>query len=399
MRDSYDLTYINCQICCHDDCKKIYESNFDTGPVFGKVSIVNVICNFCGFIYQNPRFSASSLSYFYSHSDISSGATFRSDLPGSRQDTLIKERLHYIEGSVKHVSHEKPSLIIDVGCSTGNLLASVNIPDFEKLGIEPSRSAAQTASNSGINVINDFFENVHLSDNTADIITLISILEHATDINIILDKSKILLKPGGILIVEVPDSLKPTVQISDYFSFEHLSHFTIHTLTSFFAKHGFDVLDIDTNLSVPALRVCAGPKENIELQQSNVRAELHTTEKVIDNYKEQRNIFVASTIKIISTHIENWEKEKLVIGIFGAGMHSHLLFNYLDLSTIVKHIFDNDPNKHGKYFLNFEILHPSMMDKLKLDVIIISSRDFQDEIYDQISPVCAKRKTSILRLY
>jgi 2-polyprenyl-3-methyl-5-hydroxy-6-metoxy-1,4-benzoquinol methylase len=63
-------------------------------------------------------------------------------------------------------------------------------------------------------------------DKKYDAISCISSLEHYYNPNIVLNKFKNLLILDGILILEVPDTLNPKAQLAEFFSFEHLSHFT-----------------------------------------------------------------------------------------------------------------------------------------------------------------------------
>ncbi len=73
------------------------------------------------------------------------------------------------------------------------------------------------------------------------------------------------------------------------------------------------------------------------------------------------------------------------ITIYGAGSHTEFLYRYTDIEKCnVSMIVDSNPNKHGQEFLSHTIEPPEHISPDNTDAVIISSRAFQDEIYEQI---------------
>ena len=81
--------------------------------------------------------------------------------------------------------------------------------------------------------------------------------------------------------------------------------------------------------------------------------------------------------------IKNVEGKKAAI--FGAGEHSAQLIKSanIDLSKI-DYFLDNDPNKQGEKFFGLPIHSPKIIQKGLLELILISSYDYQEEISDII---------------
>ena len=162
---------------------------------------------------------------------------FHENKPNSRHGLLLKERISFINSFL--ISKTKGQFL-DIGCGNGELLIKLDLPGWDLVGLEPGNGSDSVKTKS-ISIINDVIENLG-NQKQYDAISLISSLEHVYDPQkVILIISK-LLKKGGVLFIEVPDSKKPIAQIAEFYSFEHLSHFTDYTLEYLLHKNGFKVM-------------------------------------------------------------------------------------------------------------------------------------------------------------
>jgi len=74
--------------------------------------------------------------------------------------------------------------------------------------------------------------------------------------------------------------------------------------------------------------------------------------------------------------------------LFGAGETAEIIYNASkSLALEIIGIVDNDPVKQNKLFGNLTVSHPSCIERMKPDGIIIASMGRQDEIYAQIKPL------------
>ena len=62
-------------------------------------------------------------------------------------------------------------------------------------------------------------------------------------------------------------------------------------------------------------------------------------------------------------------------------------------------MFDSDLKKKGKIFNKYKIKHYKEIKNHKVDVIIISSVNFEDEIYRHLKQININKKFRIIRLY
>ena len=159
-------------------------------------------------------------------------------LPG--QYNIIEKYLH------------SETTLADIGCNRGQLLAAVqvkeNLNNENLLGIDfldqriwdfPLR----------IEDLNDTKLSSNLSDlaGAFDIVTITSVLEHILDPRKLLTVLHDILKPDGILFVEVPNALdqlsKQRLLTTSIVHPHHLHYFTPTTLHSTLSDCGFEILE------------------------------------------------------------------------------------------------------------------------------------------------------------
>jgi SAM-dependent methyltransferase len=101
--------------------------------------------------------------------------------------------------------HKRAGAILDVGCAGGRFLSQFfRDGDWEKWGVEPSSFAATRAVENGITVLRGELGNVELPESKFDVITVIGVLLYFRRPFEDLLKLRNALRPGGILIVELP---------------------------------------------------------------------------------------------------------------------------------------------------------------------------------------------------
>lgn len=143
--------------------------------------------------------------------------------------------------------------ILDVGVGLGRLLGP--LPELDRYGMDISLNYLHMAQSKGINVCQSMIEDMPYREHLFDIITCTDVLEHVLDLNFCTNKILSVLKPGGILIVRVPNRedmsayLSPNVK----YKFVHLRSFDESNLRLFFTKiMNCDILEVGPGVHVPA---------------------------------------------------------------------------------------------------------------------------------------------------
>ncbi len=170
-----------------------------------------------------------------------------------RDDDYIKEESLFINIFQKRanliLNLSKPGKVLEVGCSTGILLSLLQAKGWDVTGVEISKPAAEIAKNRGIKVYEQKFEKIKFTEKY-DCIIFNHTLEHLENPVQILEKTKSLLKPKGLLYIDLPnfDSLTAMIFRKKWTLLlpqEHLWHFTSKSFKLLMNKLDFKILLIE----------------------------------------------------------------------------------------------------------------------------------------------------------
>lgn len=202
-------------------------------------------CRACGLVRLDPSPTPEVLSlaypdHYHAYAKPSSAVT-RALVRLSKRKTAARLASHLPSGGT----------ILDVGCSTGELLATVGkLGNYQLWGVEYKAEAAGEAEARGIRVWRGEFEHADVPSSSVDVVVLQHVLEHVSDPAETLRKIRGALKPSGWLFGEVPniDALDARI-FGRYWGGghapRHLWHFTPRTLSETLQRSGFEALSID----------------------------------------------------------------------------------------------------------------------------------------------------------
>lgn len=95
--------------------------------------------------------------------------------------------------------------VLDVGCGEGNFLAKVQRKGAIAFGIELNKKAAKIAMGKGLHIYEELLDN-HALDSFYDTVTSFQVLEHVADPLAFVRGCIRLLRPGGTLVIGVPNN-------------------------------------------------------------------------------------------------------------------------------------------------------------------------------------------------
>jgi SAM-dependent methyltransferase len=197
-------------------------------------------CSACGTAQTLPRPPEETLGRYYPPGYYPTGGYDpvyyrRRILPAQREKLAI-------------VRTFRPSgTLLDIGCGAGFFVREASQGGFSAEGIEFSHEAAEFGRReSGVRITEGDFLDSQFADHSFDVVTLWHVLEHLPRPAESLRKIRSLIRPGGLLIIAVPnfDSIQATVFRGHWYHLEvprHLYHFTPAALRRFLGSQGFDV--------------------------------------------------------------------------------------------------------------------------------------------------------------
>jgi SAM-dependent methyltransferase len=136
--------------------------------------------------------------------------------------------------------------VLDVGCGRGVLLSGLARRGFEAHGFEMSASAASGVDPRAVVRVGKSLREADYPSAYFDQVIIWHVLEHLPDPRETLQEIRRVLKPGGRLVVAVPNysSLQARCSGANWFHLDpprHLFHFTAEGLRQLLASTGFDI--------------------------------------------------------------------------------------------------------------------------------------------------------------
>jgi len=242
------------------------------------------------------------------------------------------------------------------------------------------------------------FENVSFNEKEFDVISIRHVLEHVDDAFNTIMLMKKYLKGDGIIFIEVPNIERfDYYNIADSYDFQHIYNFSKNTIKNYLNKCGLEIIDIELKLAYAGMRFICKKGDFLDIKNN-----YEDTRNIVLNYKKKREENLKYISQLLNEKNREWEKNNSKIYIYGAGFHTATMFHYVmnDAEFNIVGLIDMDEKKEGKSFFGYRTYNAKKLDDIvtDIDVIIISSYAFQEEIYKYLKPLENKR-TEIVKLY
>lgn len=259
-----------CPVCFNKKDKIVY---FNLDQVY-KTRIFNVNkklsinrCLSCGIVFTNPHLSYSDLKDYYTEDYGAFHITERSAFFNKFKDLIKNQTLnqYFNYGSRKWwrfllylfkfpLAHYPLKLengrILDVGCGAGNYLMEVKKLGWEPYGLDPSPIAVKVAKGRGLNNISiGTLPGFKFGSDFFDAVVMFHVFEHIPNPNEVLEEIKRILKPGGTLIIGLPNFNSFGSKIFRKYwaglSFPlHYFHYNGDTLSLLLERHKFSITGV-----------------------------------------------------------------------------------------------------------------------------------------------------------
>jgi SAM-dependent methyltransferase len=320
----------------------------------------------------------------------------------SYSDSWLEHSAKFTRAATKRLALGPESMVIEVASNDGYLLKNFVNEGVPVLGIEPAANVAEVAVASGVPTEVAFFGRESAArilerGAAADLVVANNVLAHVPDLDDFLGGVADILKPNGVLTIEVPHVLRMLeANEFDTIYHEHLSYFSLLAACEVLSRRGLRVCDVE---ELPthggSLRIWAtlpGASEAWPTRPAVDRVlakERASGLDAIDGYLAFAPR-VESLIADLWSCLHNAKAESARVAAYGAAAKGNTLLNTAGVTTDdIGYVVDRSPHKQGRFLpgSHLPIYEPNQVRRDRSDYLIVLPWNLRDEIIAQMADV------------
>lgn len=232
-----------CVVCGKKQEKQFTYKNFDY-----------YTCPYCGHVTTYPFPTRDEMEKHYQKKFKEGNYQLAQEF-AQEYKVVYRQFVHLLKNALKRENtNTKKIKVLDVGCFTGDFLVLMKEAGADVYGLELQDDAVKIANKKlhgrvkTADVMTDVFPAVRF-----DVITLLGIVEHVTDPMKLIKRSTELLKRGGILMVQTPNSSSVLSRLTKqlwppYAPVEHIHLFSRDSLTKALQQYGYTNITYTTHI-------------------------------------------------------------------------------------------------------------------------------------------------------
>lgn len=229
--------YSHCAVCGQSDVRRLLSCEPNIPGLGSRYEIG--ICSNCGLGRIVPAPTARELEVAY-RATPTPAMSGRGENERQSAARALWRRLNRRDSIVAYVQGPE---VADVGCNTGDLLEVLRNNGYKVIGFERNSEALEIARSRGLEVVDTDVAQLKLKPGSYNSVVLSHVLEHVCDPVDVLRRCLEGLKPGGRLIVQVPNMDSPARRLfgRHWHGWDvpyHLWHFNAKTISKAFSAAG-----------------------------------------------------------------------------------------------------------------------------------------------------------------
>ncbi|RIK43879.1 MAG: hypothetical protein DCC55_04265 [Chloroflexi bacterium] len=272
MTETLPTEFVNCNLCGAQDASVVY-------PEVRRIDTVGtqvVQCNGCGLVYLNPRLKRLADNFTLNEAYLRQFYLPLYQNVGllGPDGALEAEKIYQIYQRYlsQMRSYRQTNRVLDVGCAIGLFLVATNADGWESYGVDPSEPLSTYGREKyGVEIYHSELSQMAFPRRHFDVVTLWNVIEHLLDPMAVLREVHRVLRPGGLLILQMPnwddiarEFLGPQW---DMFVTDHFYYFTHATTRQMLARTGFTLKDIES------AELCASEVDEIASKRDRAAAD------------------------------------------------------------------------------------------------------------------------------
>jgi len=320
----------------------------------------------------------------------------------SYSDSWLAHCADFTRAVTKRLSLGPESMVIEVASNDGYLLRNFVTAGIPVLGVEPAANVAEVAIAAGVPTEIAFFGRDRAGDivargHAADLVVANNVLAHVPDLDDFVAGLASVLKPTGVLTIEVPHVLRMIEGTEfDTIYHEHLSYFSLLAARNVLERRGLRVFDVEElpthggSLRIWATRPGAGEAspETSAVEQV-LEAERAAKLDAVEGY-EAFAPRVERLLAELRSFLRNARVKGEGVAAYGAAAKGNTLLNAASVTTDeIAYVVDRNPHKQGRFLpgSHLPILEPDHVRRDRPDYLLLLPWNLRDEITDQMADV------------
>lgn len=313
MLQHQELCSTPCNICGSMDVSVLANHSRSGKP------LRTVICKDCGLVWSDPL-PHNPKSYY------------EDDYRVEYKGTFTPKPKHILRAGKVALSRRKllgdwiaqPQKMLDVGTGGGEFAYLMQSLGHDVSGIEPNKGYAEYSRQEyGLKVQVGFIQDIQQPIESFGLITIWHVLEHTENPTAVIEKLYALLKPEGVLVVEVP-TIEATCQSPlSTFHEAHIFNFNLNTLRKLGEKIGF--VEVEHKLSADGANITLffkkpGAKaKTLSNDNLKIPGNAERIRSIVTNHSNLKHYLTLEPYRRLVTRLSKAIGEKLATANFQSG--------------------------------------------------------------------------------
>lgn len=266
---------------------------------------------------------------------------------------------------------------LEIGAGEGSLCVSMQKHKINMVALEPSFQLSKLSEKQGVTTVQGFFDSSFYQqrEEQFDFVVVRHVLEHIDNIDDFMKGIYHVLKPNGVIIIEVP-YLGNIINEKQYYAFffEHLSYFSLHSLEKMFHRYQFQ--PFYSKYVYPE-----GGSILIAAQKGNRYSK--STSYVEDSFHLQNIYTFSEGLTQFQNSFQQFVKEHRPLAAYGAGQRGITLLSLIgDAANDILYLCDENVVYHHLFTptTSIPIVAPLDLPVDKVEGILIFATSYQNQI-------------------